>query len=89
MTIRTDLQSVLETRISDGSEAYAIVEEAFADIIAIIRKRYPDLTFAAAELMLADAKRDAEDLLFGQLRGTVDAGEVIDVVVQRFLGGED
>jgi hypothetical protein len=86
MTVRVDLQHALESWTSDGSEAFEISEQAFTNIIAVIRKRFAGLTLAEAELLLADVRRDTEDSLFALLRNTVTVGEVIDIVATRFCG---
>jgi hypothetical protein len=84
-SIRCDLENALATWTSDGDEAFEIAEQMFDSVIATIRKRYPDLSLAAAELLLADAKRDAEADLFALLHNTLDRDDAIDVVA-RVLG---
>jgi hypothetical protein len=86
MTARADLKNALATRTSDGGEAFEVVDQVFADVISVIRKRCPDMSLAEAELLLADVRRDTEDFLFGLLRNTLDHDAVIDIVASRFLG---
>ena len=86
MTVRTDIESALESWASDGSEGLALAEHMFTDITAAIRRRFPDTTLGEAELLLADIRRDAESDLFALTCNTIDRDAAVDIVVQRFFG---
>jgi hypothetical protein len=51
----------------------------------VIRRRFPGTAVAEIELLLADVRRDAEEVLFDLLHDTITLGAVIDVVAQRFF----
>jgi hypothetical protein len=53
MTVRGDLQNALDSWTFDGGEAFELVEQMFTDVVAAVRKRFPDVTLAEAELLLA------------------------------------
>jgi hypothetical protein len=89
MGVRSDLQAALSSWSSTGDEAYVITDWVFDRIIAIMRKHSPALTLVAAELLIADAKRDLESSLFNLMHNSIDCDSAIDVFINRFLGGDD
>jgi hypothetical protein len=80
------LQNALETWILDGSEAFAVAETIVVGVIAVLRKRFPNLSVFELELLLADVRRDIENMLFGIVHNTVDRDAAVDVIVSRFFG---
>jgi hypothetical protein len=85
MTVRGPL-AVLA---SDGREARTLVEDLFASILAALRRdpRFSGIALLDLELVLADARRDAEESLFFELRNRVRLEDAEDLVHR--MTGED
>jgi hypothetical protein len=88
MTWTQQLYDTLTPRSSDGREAFRIVDELFASIVAALRRhpRIAPVSRLELELLLADSRRDIERWLFTQLHDRIDLHDAIDVVARRFLG---
>jgi hypothetical protein len=56
--------------------------------IAVLRRRFPEVPRAELELLLADVRAHAKDLLDLLITGTVALDTAAAVVTERFLGGE-
>jgi hypothetical protein len=65
---------------SDGRRAYPIAEEIFAGIITALRRdlRFRAVAFDALELLLADARREAEIKLVRELRDRIHIDDIGD-----------
>ena len=66
---------------SDGREGYAIADAVFANIIVRLRrdKRFRGMSTFELELLLADARGDAERQLYNKLRGRVHVEDIDDL----------
>jgi hypothetical protein len=72
------LRGELEAFASSGREAFQIIERLFNDIFAALRRdrRFADIRQQEFDLLLADARADAEQRLFDELCGRVRLDEV-------------
>jgi hypothetical protein len=86
MTTRRDLESALASWAVDGGEAYKEVEAIFNNTTAALRKHFPGVSRDALDLVLADARRDAERAIYGLIHNTVDVGTAVNIIATRFLG---
>jgi hypothetical protein len=82
MSFRTALQSALESRVSNGTEAYEVTDQMFDRVISVVRQRCPGMSLVEAELMLADLKRDVGNILFDLTHNTLDADDAVDVITR-------
>jgi hypothetical protein len=73
------LRDRLAIYASDGRRAYRIVDTAFANIIACLRRdpRFRGVSASDLELLLADARASAETQLVRELRDRVHVEDVI------------
>ena len=80
MTLRAEL----EPFANSGHEAFRIVENLFAGIVAALRRdqRFAQIQHFELELLFADARAEAERRLFNELKNRVhvDAVDLVDGV---------
>jgi hypothetical protein len=88
MTVYDDLEGALMSWATDASAASAVTETIFTSVIAALRRRFPDAGRAELELLLADARRDADDMLDSMITGTVPIDTAVDIIIKRFIGDE-
>lgn len=88
MTIEDDLENELASWTADANTAAAAASAIMTAVIAVLRRRFPFVLYAELELLLADVRRDAEDLLNSLITGTINLDDAVDIVAERFMGGE-
>ena len=68
----------LASYAANGRRAYGLVDEIFTDIVVALRKdsRFNDVLRSDFELLLADARRNAEILLVRELRDRVHLDDI-------------
>jgi hypothetical protein len=87
MTIHDDIAGALESRAASGRVADKIIDAILDRVIAALRRRFPAVTRAEFELLLADARMRAEELLDARITDTVHIDTVLDLI-ERFFGGD-
>ena len=85
-TVRRDLENALASWSHDGREADAATGVIFASVIAVMRKRFPKITVAELELLLADTRNHTLELLDGLITDSIDLNDAINIVATRFFG---
>lgn len=88
MTISDDVERALLSWAADERTAANAATTIMDAMVAVLRRRFPDVPRAELELLLADVRADAEDLLDLLITGTVALDTAAAVVTERFLGGE-
>ena len=82
LNLTRDICDLLESRASSGRDAFAIAENMFAKVIAILRHdpRFASASLFELELMLADVRSETEGLLFNEMRDRVHVDDAQDAV---------
>jgi len=86
-----DLTDLLEVRAHNGRDAYHYVETLFARIVSVLRRdpRFAGISLFELELMFADARREAENILFHAMCGRLHLDDARDAVERCLPDAED
>jgi hypothetical protein len=88
MTVRDDLEMALTSWTTDGRVADTAADTIMDRVIAVLRRRFPNIPRAEFELLLAGERGHAENLLDSLITGTVSLDNAVDVVASRFFGDD-
>lgn len=69
-----------------AADASALVDSIFEIVISVLRRQY-GIGYNDAELMLANARRDAEDFLGGHIDGLVNVHSTIEAITEYLADG--
>ena len=85
-----DIIDLLQARASSGRAASQIVDNMFANVIAVLRHdpRFAGISQFEFELLLADVSNDAEKMLFAEMCDRVLLADA-EHAVYECLGEED
>jgi hypothetical protein len=85
-----DIIDLLQARASSGRAASQIIDNIFADVIAVLRRdpRFAGISQFEFELLLADVSSETEKTLFAEMRDRVLLADA-EHAVHQCLGEDD